>query len=388
MPDSDLEAIERWFVGRGVPHFIDDYAATTDIWNRAIPLLVAGYLLGGLNALDIKRSLGWNLAAFGVIVVILATAWAITNRARHRRLWSPPSIIGPVELAVFVIGPAIPSVALGQWPDAIQTVLEGLGVLLAVYLVTSYGVIPLTRWAAHRSGAQLRSFGNVVVRVLPLLLLFILTLFINAEVWQVAGTLQGTAYWLTIGIFFLLGSVFVLSRVPGLVASLSNFDSWDDVHELLANTPAATLDCPAQGDPDEAPTSRRERFNIGLVSVFSQAQQVTLMVAMMYGFLVLFGFLAIPAATAAAWTTLPADQIHVLFHFGARPMVITEPLLRVAGFLAAFTGMYFTVVLSTDSTYRDEVAQDVAPEIRQAFAVRAAYRHAMALRNAPTADDR
>jgi hypothetical protein len=257
VPDHDLEAIERWFVGRGVPHFIDDYAATTDIWNRAIPLLVAGYLL---------------------IVVILATAWAITNRARHRRLWSPPSIIGPVELAVFVIGPAIPSVALGQWPDAIQTVLEGLGVLLAVYLVTSYGVIPLTRWAAHRSGAQLRSFGNVVVRVLPLLLLFILTLFINAEVWQVAGTLQGTAYWLTIGIFFLLGSVFVLSRVPGLVASLANFDTWDEVHELLTNTPAATLECPAQGDPDEAPTSRRERFNIGLVSVFSQAQQVTLMV--------------------------------------------------------------------------------------------------------------
>jgi hypothetical protein len=85
---------------------------------------------------------------------------------------------------------------------------------------------------------------------------------------------------------------------------------------------------------------------------------------------------------------LPADQVHVLFHFGARPMVITEPLMRVAGFLAAFTGMYFTVVLSTDSTYRDEVAQDVAPEIRQAFAVRAAYRHAIALRNAPTTHDR
>ncbi len=388
MPDPDLETIERWFVGRGVPHFIDAYAATTDIWNRAIPLLVAGYLLGGLNALDIKRSLGWNIVAFGVILVILAAAWAITNRARHRRLWSPPSIIGPAELAVFVVGPAIPSVALGQWPDAIQTVLEGLAVLLTIYLVTSYGVVPLSTWAARRSGAQLKSFGNVVVRVLPLLLLFILTLFINAEVWQVAGALQGTAYWLTLGIFFLLGSVFVLSRVPGLVASLSNFDTWEEVHELLANTPAAGLPCPTEGDPDETPIRRRERFNIGLVSVFSQAQQVTLMVAMMFGFLVLFGFLAIPITAASTWTTLPVDQIHVLFRFGERPMVITEPLMRVAGFLAAFTGMYFTVVLATDSTYRDEVAQDVAPEIRQAFAVRAAYLHAMALRNAPTADDR
>ena len=55
--------------------------------------------------------------------------------------------------------------------------------------------------------------------------------------------------------------------------------------------------------------------------------------------------------------------------------MITEPLLRVAGFLGAFTGMYFTVVLSTDATYRDEFAEDVAPQIRQALAVRLAYRH-------------
>ena len=53
-----------------------------------------------------------------------------------------------------------------------------------------------------------------------------------------------------------------------------------------------------------------------------------------------------------------------------RTLVLTEPLLRVAGFLGAFTGMYFTVVLATDDTYRDEFADDVGPEIRQALAVR------------------
>jgi hypothetical protein len=58
---------------------------------------------------------------------------------------------------------------------------------------------------------------------------------------------------------------------------------------------------------------------------------------------------------------------------GDRVLVISEPLLRVAGFLGAFTGMYFTVVLSTDATYRDEFADDVAPQIRQALAVRVAY---------------
>jgi hypothetical protein len=46
----------------------------------------------------------------------------------------------------------------------------------------------------------------------------------------------------------------------------------------------------------------------------------------------------------------------------------------VAGFLGAFSGMYFTVVVSTDDTYRREFAHDVDPEIRQALAVRAAHR--------------
>ena len=50
------------------------------------------------------------------------------------------------------------------------------------------------------------------------------------------------------------------------------------------------------------------------------------------------------------------------------------PLLRVAAFLGAFSAMYFTVLLSTDATYREEFADDVAPQLRQALAVRCVYR--------------
>ena len=58
--------------------------------------------------------------------------------------------------------------------------------------------------------------------------------------------------------------------------------------------------------------------------------------------------------------------------------MITEPLIRVAAFLGAFTAMYFTVLLSTDATYREEFADDVAPQLRQALAVRCVYRRARA----------
>ena len=59
--------------------------------------------------------------------------------------------------------------------------------------------------------------------------------------------------------------------------------------------------------------------------------------------------------------------------FGGRTLVLSEPLIRVSIFLGAFSGMYFTVVLTTDETYRREFADDVGPEIRQVLAVRCAY---------------
>lgn len=64
-------------------------------------------------------------------------------------------------------------------------------------------------------------------------------------------------------------------------------------------------------------------------------------------------------------------------------MVVTEELLRVAGFLATFAGLSFTVYLVTDPTYRNEFRTDVASELREAFGVRAAYRWAQAEESSP-----
>jgi hypothetical protein len=373
-----LRAVEGWFAKRGVPHFIAHYDARTDIWTRAVPVLVVAYLAGGLNALRLGEwSLARNLAAAAAVVVILLATWSLTSRLRHRPAFALPTEIGPPELAVFVLGPALPSFVFGQWGDAVQAVIEGGVVLTVIYIATSYGLIPLLGWAAGHAASQLGLFINTLVRVLPLLLLFITFLFINAEVWQVAGNLTGWAYWAVLSIFFVLGAVFVLSRVPALLTGLATFADWAEIRSLVAETPADGLcDLPAAGRPDGAELRRRERLNLGLVSILSQGIQVTLVVGAVFGFFTLFGLLAIPTETAESWTGASIDPL-----LGTRH-VITEPLLRVAGFLAAFTGMYFTVVLSTDSTYRAEFAEDVAPRIRQALAVRAAYRHALGPRPA------
>ena len=369
-----IDEIERWFVRRGVPHFIGDYAATTDIWTRSIPMLVVAYLAGGLHALDLR---GWtwqrNLVAGLVIVAALAIGWSITNLVRHRRWRSMPTVVGWPELAVFVIGPAIPSGVLGQWGDAAQTVIEGLVVLAAIYLLTSYAIPSLVVWAARRSAAQVRSLAGLVTRALPLLLLFTTFLFINTEVWQVAGTLNGVAYVATLAIFFLLGAVFVLSRVPALMHGVNRFDGWDDVRPLVVDTPAQRLAPELRGELPDTRLTRRQQANLALVAIFSQALQITVVALLLTSFFTLFGFLAISQQTTDLWVAPDAADVLVSLRIDGRTLVVTEPLLRVAGFLGTFSGMYFTVLLSTDSTYRDEFADDVTPQLREALAVRVAY---------------
>ena len=120
--------IERWFIRRGVPHFIDDYAPTTDIWNRSLPMLGIAYVAGGLNALKL-REWSWqrNVATAVVIVAVLVAGWALINLARHRRPFVVPDVVGTPELALFLIGPTIPSLLFGQGGDAFQTLVEGAG---------------------------------------------------------------------------------------------------------------------------------------------------------------------------------------------------------------------------------------------------------------------
>ena len=87
-------------------------------------------------------------------------------------------------------------------------------------------------------------------------------------------------------------------------------------------------------------------------------------------FFVLFGLFAISPATTRTWTGLDDINELLTLHVGTQRLVVTETLLRVAGFLGAFSGMYFTVVLATDTSYREAFSDDIGPQIRQALAVR------------------
>ena len=375
-PPPVVRQIDTWFVDRGVPYFIESETegSALDTWTRALPLLIAAYLLLCLNAIDVR---GWTpaenvLGAFVGIGIGIA-AWAVSNRLRKRPTFATPRDIDAPELAVFLIGPTLPALMFGQPRDALESLLLGIALLAAIYVWSAYGVGPLLRWGVREGFGQLFELMTLLAKALPLLLIFNTFLFINAEVWELAGGLEGTAYFVVIAAFFLLAAVFAVSRVPRFISDLASFDSWDDVAANLADTPAAAIDLPPTGTPDTS-LPLGARLNIGLMVLFGQAVQILLVVIGLTSLFVLFGFFTMEAATIERW--MATDEVDVLATgmLGDRELILTEQLLRVSIFLGAFSGMYFTVLLTTDATYREEISDRVGPQIRQALAVRTAYR--------------
>jgi hypothetical protein len=375
-PAEALDRTEHWFVRRGLPHLIAGYSASRDVLTRAVPILTLIFLVEVVNAP--KRSFPIWLDVVAVVVgfAILLGAWMLANQLRHRPLLARPVDIGIFEVAVFVLAPPILPIIFGtQFMAALVTAGVNIALLLVVYLVTSYGIVPMTRWAAERTARSLITVVTLFVRALPLLLLFVTFLFLTNEVWQVSRGLVGPFYWIVLAAFLVVGTLFAVIRVPREVSRLAAFPSWDRVVELTAGTPAESLvdEIDSVRAQAEGPRlSRREWGNIGLVVLFSQALQVVLVSVMLFSFLVVFGVVVVTEPITESFLGAAPDVLATIDLWGRR-MVVTEELLRVAGFLTAFSAFYFTVSVLTDDAYRDEFLTDVVDEVGRALAVRTVY---------------
>ena len=170
-----------------MPHFIADYAATTFVLTRAAPVLLAYLAATTMLTARFAWSLEFNALAILAAILIVLGGWAVLNVARGRRWRSLPTRVGLPEVLVFLLLPAVPPLLVGfQVGDALLVILESACFLGLVYVATSYGLLTLIRWAARRTLAELGSLGRLLTRALPLLMVFIVFVFIQSDTWGIA----------------------------------------------------------------------------------------------------------------------------------------------------------------------------------------------------------
>jgi hypothetical protein len=323
-PDSGnhRESAERWFMSRGLPYFVDDVRD------------------------DVKAGLGRSrLLALGTVAAVFAAAAALGTW-----LWSEdPS----GSLLTGVVAALIPVI---------------------VYAVRSLHAGTVARWAVGRTLSSLGLLFPLVTRALPLLLLFVTFLFINAEVWQVAASLDDGVLWVAVLLFAAVAVAFLLARLPEELDRVDDEMSGDTLTAACAGTPLEQEAARCAADVDDkillarAQVTGLAKANLVLVLLVSQALQVLLLSVAMFAFFVVFGAVAIRADVIESWTHVPPTA------FVSGIPVLTHELVRVSTFLAAFSGLYFTVYAVSDDTYRTQFFGSLMKQLHRAVGVRTVYR--------------
>jgi hypothetical protein len=325
MPDAaaDLHATEQWFVKHGLPYFVPEQreAARTALHSRRTAVMLAVTVLVAL--------------AVGIVLTKVSESAAAL----------PAAVMQIVALAVL-------------W-----------------YGVTTLRARPILRWAVSRTLGSLRLLVPLVTRALPLLLLFITFLFINAEVWELSATLDGGVLWMVVMLFGLFAVGFLLVRLP---EELDRTGHEVDEAALLGACRGTPLEGRARTWLSEAGPATRtlnvemrryEKANLILVLVVAQSVQVLLLALSVFAFFMFFGGLVMTGDTQENWTGVDKVDLHAV---PGLPNLTFE-LFQVSVFLAAFSGFYFAVSAVSDEAYRDQFFTTVKRELDRAVAVRTVY---------------
>jgi hypothetical protein len=317
---GDRAAVESWFLAHGLPYFVTEERAAA----RA-----------GLRP---RR-----LASLALVLVLLAAGVAAVAWATETSY----------------------TVGLAVW-------LSATGLVLLWYAATALHARAILGFALSRTLGSVRFLVPMASRALPLLLVFVTFLFVNAEAWQMTTNLPFGLLWFTVLLMFGLAVLFLLVRLPEEVDRVDDQVDDDFVVRACAGTPleAASREVAADAriDPQEhAQVSGFERWNLILVLLVIQTVQVLLLSLTVFVFFMLFGSLVMQTETQLAWTG--ADTV------GQAPYLsnVSLSLVKVSLFLASFSGFYFTVSAVTDDTYRRQFFSVVESQLERAVGMRAVY---------------
>ena len=310
-----------------------------------------------------------------------------SERKAARKALQPRRLL-PLVILTVLLGIALAALLVWASDDfsAAPAVLTLVGLLVAVgYAVTAMRARPIIGWALRRTLGSLNQLVPMVTRALPLLLLFVTFLFINAECWQVASSMDGGVLWLTVVLFTLMGIGFFLVRLPEEIERADDLLDEQRIVAVSDGTPladeAARLARKRGADlVREAKVAGYERANLTVALLITQTAQVFLLALSVLLFFLVFGSLVMTETVVESWT---GGQVHTV---PGLPNVSVE-LLQVSVFLAAFSGLYVTVYAVTDETYRDQFFTGVMAELERAIALRAVYTVAREERGDPVQDE-
>ena len=130
--------------------------------------------------------------------------------------------------------------------DGLDFVYDGSQVfpliVVGIYLAIFLGVDTILGWSLKHAIHQLASLPPMIAKVLPVLMVSVLFIFVNADLWKLANGLSFPRTWAVLGLMGLLAVFVVVTTSLERTARLLGRSRGDDIARFSDNDYAAALE--------------------------------------------------------------------------------------------------------------------------------------------------
>ena len=405
-----LKQSNIWFRKQGAPLIISARQRALDAFPRSVPwILWAGIMHSCYIFLrdlllfvveDVKGSLPDYIKA-------LTSDSALSNEALPVLVLGGIFLVMPVISGVFITLAHKLMVRTPQWVQittGILTVLfagmlftagvfasntlDGLDfvyyggqvfplIVVGIYLAIFLGVDTVFGWSLKHAIHQLASLPPMIAKVLPVLMVSVLFIFVNADLWTLANGLSFPRTWEVLGLMGLLACSWSSRRIARLLGRSRG----DDIARFSDNDyeHAAALEGgiwnTAQDWVEEKKILKHRPLKIApwsnliIIPMIGQIIQVTLFMLLVFGFFMGFSSIAISDTTIESWMSIKPEHLKIL----GVDTNINAVVIKVSMIVAVFSGLSFVATTSSDEKYTRSFLKPMIERIKHILIIRDIY---------------
>lgn len=254
-------------------------------------------------------------------------------------------------------------------------------IVVGIYLAIFLGVDTVLGWSLKHAIHQLASLPPMIAKVLPVLMVSVLFIFVNADLWKLANGLSFPRTWAVLGLMGLLAVFVVVTTSLERTARLLGRSRGDDIASFTENDyeQAATLEGgvwnTAQDWVEEKkilehrPLKIAPWSNLIIIPMIGQIIQATFFMLLVFGFFMGFSSIAISDTTIESWMSIKPEHLKIL----GVDTNINAVVIKVSMIVAVFSGLSFVATTSSDEKYARSFLKPMIERIKHILIIRDIY---------------
>lgn len=254
-------------------------------------------------------------------------------------------------------------------------------IVIGIYLAIFLGVDTVLGWSLKHAIHQLASLPPMIAKVLPVLMVSVLFIFVNADLWKLANGLSFPRTWAVLGLMGLLAVFVVVTTSLERTARLLGRYRGDDIARFTENDyeHAAALEGgiwnTAQDWVEEKkilehrPLKIAPWRNLIIIPMIGQIIQAIFFMLLVFGFFMGFSSIAISDTTIESWMTVKPEHLKIL----GVDTNINAVVIKVSMIVAVFSGLSFVASTSSDEKYARSFLKPMIERIKHILIIRDIY---------------